>query len=87
MKTKQYPSIDLLNCEGPLLKAFKTPVGFIILDQYKEIIALKSKTELMDFIYNDDPITDSAGTVFYYREKSNDMKLHGDIVSEFIWLD
>lgn len=87
MKTKHYESIDLLNSEGAILKAFKTPIGFLILDQYKEIIALKNKSELMDFIYNDEPITDSVGKVFYYKEQPSDMKQNSDILGEFIWLD
>lgn len=87
MKTKKYESIDLLNSEGALLKAYKTEIGFLILDQHKEIIALKSKSELMDFIYNNDPITDSMGKVFYYKEYCSEMKPNTDRLNSFIWTD
>jgi hypothetical protein len=87
MKTKHYESIDLLNSEGAILKTFKTPIGFLILDQYKEIIALKNKSELMDFIFNDEPIIDSIGTVIYYKEKDDGMKQNIDVLSKFIWVD
>lgn len=87
MKTKHYQSIDLLNSEGPLLKAFKTPIGFIILDQHKEIVALKTKSELMDFIYNNEPITDSVGTTFMFKDEHEGMKPNSDDLSQFIWVD
>ncbi len=87
MKTKKYESIDLLNSEGALLKAYKTEIGFLILDQHKEIIALKSKSELMDFIYNNDPITDSMGKIFHFNDYSTDMKPNTDRLNSFIWTD
>jgi hypothetical protein len=87
MKTKKYQSIDLLNSEGALLKAFKTEIGFLILDQHKEIIALKSKSELMDFIYNNEPITDSVGKIFYYIDYEQDMKPDSERLNSFIWVD
>lgn len=87
MKTKKYESIDLLNSEGAILKAYKTEIGFLILDQHKEIIALKSKSELMDFIYNNEPIIDSVGKTYYYKDYHIDMKPNLDILNSFIWTD
>lgn len=66
MNNKQYkglPSVVLLNSEGDILKAFKTEKGFMIMDEYKEIIATLNKDELYEFTRGLLTITNSKDEV------------------------
>ena len=87
---KQYkglPSVVLLNSEGDILKAFKTEQGFMIMDEYKEIIATLNKNELFNFTRGKLTVTNSKGEVFNYTEKAGSMKPDLKMLDEFIGID
>lgn len=90
MNNKQYrglPSVVLLNSEGDILKAFKTEKGFVIMDEYKEIIATLNKDELYEFTRGLLTVTNSKGEVFNYTEKAGSMKPDLKMLDEFIGID
>lgn len=84
---KRLPSVVLLNSEGDILKAFKTQKGFVIMDQFKEIIATLNQDELFDFTRGNLTLTNSKGEVFNYTEKAGSMKPDLKMLDEFIGID
>lgn len=84
---KRLPSVVLLNSEGDILKAFKTQKGFVIMDQFKEIIATLNQDELFDFTRGKLTLTNSKGEVFNYTEKAGSMKPDLKMLDEFIGID
>lgn len=84
---KRLPSVVLLNSEGDILKAFKTKQGFVIMDEYKEIIATLTKDELYEFTRGLLTVTNSKGEVFNYSEKAGSMKPDLKMLDEFIGID
>jgi len=84
---KRLPSVVLLNSEGDILKAFKTKQGFVIMDEYKEIIAALTQDELYEFTRGLLTVTNSKGEVFNYSEKAGSMKPDLKMLDEFIGID
>jgi len=84
---KRLPSVVLLNSEGDILKAFKTEKGFMIMDEYKEIIATLNKDELYEFTRGLLTITNSKDEVFNYAEMAGTMKPDLKMLDEFIGID
>jgi hypothetical protein len=84
---KRLPSVVLLNSEGDILKAFKTKQGFVIMDEYKEIIATLTQDELYEFTRGLLTVTNSKGEVFNYSEKAGSMKPDLKMLDEFIGID
>lgn len=90
MGNKQYkglPSVVLLNSEGDILKAFKTQQGFMIMDEYKEIIATLTQDELFDFTRGKLELTNSKNEKFIYTTFSGSMKPDLKMLDEFIGID
>lgn len=86
-KYKGLPSVVLLNSEGDILKAFKTEQGFMIMDEYKEIIATLSQDELFDFTRGKLTLTNSKDEFFDYTTFSGGMKPNLKMLDEFIGID
>ena len=84
---KRLPSVVLLNSEGDILKAFKTEQGFMIMDEYKEIIATLNQVELFDFTRGNLTLTNSKGEFFDYTTFSGGMKPNLKMLDEFIGID
>ena len=84
---KGLPSVVLLNSEGDILKAFKTEQGFMIMDEYKEIIATLNQDELFDFTRGKLKLTNSKGEFFDYTTFSGGMKPNLKMLDEFIGID
>ena len=90
MSNKQFrglPSVVLLNSEGDILKAFKTEKGFMIMDEYKEIIATLNQDELFNFTRGNLTLTNSKDEFFDYTTFSGDMKPNLKMLDEFIGVD
>jgi hypothetical protein len=90
MRNKQFkslPSVVLLNSEGDILKAFKTDKGFMVMDEYKEIIATLTKDELFDFTRGKLELINSKNEEFNYSLFSGTMKPNLKMLDEFIGID
>ena len=78
--------IELLNSEGPILVAEKI-VTYRIVDQFKEVIAHLSESEMQDFIHGDMRLIDSEGRDFKYSEYPGSMKPNLKKLDEFIGIN
>lgn len=77
MKTAQqkgYPRMGLLNSEGDLLVAYKTPSDYMIMDQWGVCVDILSEDDLKSFIIGEYNITDSKGRIFNYVASEDGMK-------------
>ena len=74
---------ELLNSEGPILVTEKI-VTYRIVDQFKEVIAHLSESEMQDFIHGDMRLIDSEGRDFKYSEYPGSMKPNLKKLDEFI---
>jgi hypothetical protein len=83
----KFHSIELLNSEGCLLKATRTDKGFIITDQYKEIIALLDKDNMKDFTRGNINLYDSKRHLINYTKYPGSMKPDLKELDLFIGLD
>ena len=63
---RNMPSIELLNFEGPVLKAIKAPFGCVVVDQWEKTVAICNKEQLEDFISGKTDITDSNNKTWNY---------------------
>jgi len=75
--------MELLNSEGPILVTEKI-VTYRIVDQFKEVIAHLSESEMQDFIHGDMRLIDSEGRDFKYSEYPGSMKPNLKKLDEFI---
>lgn len=78
--------MELLNSEGPILVAEKI-VTYRIVDQFKEVIAHLSESEMQDFIHGDMGLIDSEGRDFKYPEYPGSMKPDLKNLDEFIGIN
>jgi hypothetical protein len=77
---------ELLNSEGPILVTEKI-VTYRIVDQFKEVIAHLSESEMQDFIHGDMRLIDSEGRDFKYSEYPGSMKPNLKKLDEFIGIN
>jgi hypothetical protein len=78
--------MELLNSEGPILVTEKI-VTYRIVDQFKEVIAHLSESEMQDFIHGDMRLIDSEGRDFKYSEYPGSMKPNLKKLDEFIGIN
>ena len=78
--------MELLNSEGPILVTEKI-VTYRIVDQFKEVIAHLSESEMQDFIHGDMMLIDSEGRDFKYSEYPGSMKPNLKKLDEFIGIN
>jgi hypothetical protein len=80
-------SIELLNSEGPILKAYKIGKEFVVQDEHKELIGILKKDKMIDFIYDKMSLIDSKNRLFVYGKFPGSMKPDLRKLAEFIGLD
>jgi len=82
---KKDKEIELLNAEGPILKAKKNDIdGYVLYDVEDCIIDVLSHSEFIDFIYNDKPVIGADGKEIIYSSYPKDMKPSGEEMEVFI---
>lgn len=79
--------IELLNSEGAILTATKTPLGFAITDQAKEVVDVLTSEEIFKFTRGEINITDSKGKIWNYSKQPGSMKPDLKRLDEFIGVD
>lgn len=85
MKLKKSNEIELLNSEGPILKAKKTDSDeYVLYDNEDTIVDILSTSQFTDFIYNNVPLTGTDGKQIYYDSYPRDMKPEGEDLEIFI---
>jgi hypothetical protein len=83
-KEQAYPTIDLLNSEGPILLLKRTPEHFLMYDEWKFMIARMRVETLLNFIDGKTTVRDTHDRVWKYTEQSEGMKPKYDVLMEFI---
>jgi hypothetical protein len=83
-KKHNYPKIELLNSEGPILMLKRTPSTFLIYDEWKFLIGKFSVDSLDKFLSGKSTITDSNGRVWNYPEQHINMRQNPEKLEEFI---
>jgi hypothetical protein len=76
--------LELLNFEGPVLKAIKTEKGFAIVDQHKVQLTVLDYDRLMKFFRSELSIMDSTGRFWKYSEHSDDAKPSQESIAIFL---
>lgn len=82
-----FPCIDLLNSEGPILRAIKTDNGFLIIDEFNKEIAILNKNDIYQFTRGNLEFVDSKQNVFNYSKFPGSMKPDLKKLDEFIGID
>ena len=81
---RNMPSIELLNFEGPVLKAIKAPFGGIVVDQWERTVAICNKEQLEDFLSGKTDITDSSYRSWHYPAEHEGAKSSTSKLNAFI---
>jgi hypothetical protein len=84
---KKFKSIELLNSEGCLLKAFKTQDGYIMLDEHRELIGILSDKQMFNYTRGELDIVDSEGRDLNYMKYPGSMKPNLKELDEFMGID
>jgi|GEM_PF-5392988 len=80
--------IELLNSEGPVLKAVKFNSNrYDIIDQYNCLVDVLTAKEIQDFVHGNREITDSKNRKFKYSDFTIYMKPNLKKLDEFIGID
>jgi len=83
----KFKSIELLNAEGCILKAFKTQDGYIMLDEHRELIGILSDKQIFNYTRGDLDLIDSEGRNLKYTNYPSSMKPELSRLCEFLSLD
>jgi len=88
-QTRSIPEIELLNSEGPILKAYKFHADsadetFVIYDEWKNKATQLNKEELLEFISGKRTISDSHERVWNYTKQHEGMKPSEEKLKAFI---
>ena len=83
----KFKSIELLNSEGCILKAFKTMEGFMLLDEHGELIAILSDKQIFNYTRGKLKIIDSMDRDLTYSNYPGSMKPDLMKLDEFIGVD
>lgn len=73
-KNNKEKIIELLNFEGPALRAKKSDDGYVIYDQWDSIVDILSEEKFYEFLEGDLILTDSEGKKWNYARESKDAK-------------
>ena len=84
---KQFKSLELLNSEGCILKAFKTQDGFMLLDEHRELIGLLTDKQMFQYTRGELKVVDSIGRDLTYSIFPGSMKPNLKELDEFIGVD
>ena len=85
-KQYKYPRIGLLNFEGDVLVAYRSVNLYVILDQWKEIVAIMLDTEFDNFLEGKTTITDSHGKTWNYANEHENAKPRPEKLKEFMYI-
>lgn len=83
-KESSYPTIELLNSEGPILWLKRTPESFLMYDEDKFMIGKFSVNTLTKFIDGISNVIDSRGRVWNYPTSHEAMKPNPEDLKEFV---
>ena len=81
---RNMPSIELLNFEGPVLKAIKAPFGCVVVDQWDKTVSVCDKQQLEDFLAGKTYITDTKGKKWHYTSEPDSAKSSTSKLNAFI---
>jgi hypothetical protein len=84
---KKFPSIELLNSEGPILKTFKTQDGYMMIDEHQELIAILNDKNIYNYVSGKLSLIDSEGRDLKYSDYSSGMKPELSKLCEFLGID
>ena len=85
MRSKKSNEIELLNSEGPILKAKKTDSDeYVLYDKEDTIVDILSTRQFTDFVYNNVPLTGTDGKEIYYDSYPKDTKPEKEDLEIFI---
>jgi len=84
LKENQFPYLELLNFEGPVLSAIKVENCFIIIDQWKVLCNILTFDQMLQFIYEYSSIIDSRGKKWVYSLESKEAKPKEEILLDFL---
>jgi hypothetical protein len=84
-----YPSIVLLNFEGPVLTAYRNDSMaedglFLIVDQWKNPIAFLNKEQFENFLIGEFSVIDSDGRAWNYPVESSDARPGHEKLIKFV---
>jgi hypothetical protein len=83
-KESSYPTIELLNSEGPILLLKRTPEAFLMYDEDKFMIGKFNVNTLTKFIEGYSNVIDSRGRVWNYPINHDAMKPNPSDLKAFI---
>lgn len=83
-RNANYPKIELLNSEGPILMLKRTSEAFLMYDEWKFLVGKFSVESLDKFLAGKSTITDSNNRVWNYKEQSEGMRQDPEKLEEFI---
>jgi len=84
LKENQFPCLELLNFEGPVLTAIKVENNFVIIDQWNKLCSILTFDQMLHFIYEYNSITDSSGKKWIYPKESKEAKPKEEILLDFL---
>lgn len=84
---KKFNSMELLNSEGCILKAFKTQEGFMLLDEFSELIAILTDKQMFNYTRGELKIVDSTDRDLTYSIYPGSMKPDLRELDLFIGID
>lgn len=79
-----YPSIALLNSEGDILVAYKTPGDYMIMDQWGICVDILTQKDFTAFIDGTYDITDSKNKIWNYVKSHKNMKPSAEKLETFL---
>jgi len=82
--SKKIKSLELLNFEGAVLKAYRANDTFVIVDQWGVMVDILIGPEMSDFINGLFLIKDSRGKSWFYPDEPAGAKKSINQVNEFI---
>lgn len=81
-------NIELLNSEGPILRAIKiSRKRYDIIDQYNYLVDILTEEQMQEFIHEDRVIIDSKNRKFKYSLFPGSMKPDLKLLDQFIGID
>lgn len=79
-----YPKIELLNSEGPIITLKRTRDAFLMYDEWKFFIGKFSFESITKFIEGKSIVTDSNQRVWNYKQQPDGMKCDSEKLENFI---
>lgn len=83
----KFKSIELLNSEGCILKAFKTQDGYMMIDEHQELIAILNDKNIYNYVSGKLNLIDSEGRDLKYDIYPISMKPELGKICEFLGID